>query len=99
MSGLKTLHSDDTGKLLLRLMIGGLMLFHGVFKVQNGIGKLSELVVARGLPSALTYGVHVGEVLAPLMIILGSARASAGFWSRERRPSRFTSLTWETSPS
>lgn len=68
---LKKLHSDDTGKLLLRLMIGGLMLFHGVFKVQNGIGKLTEFMVARGLPAPLGYGVYLGEVLAPLMIILG----------------------------
>ncbi|CAA6813055.1 MAG: Unknown protein, partial [uncultured Sulfurovum sp.] len=28
--------NDDLGKLILRLMIGGLMLFHGVAKLQNG---------------------------------------------------------------
>jgi putative oxidoreductase len=29
------------------------------------------MVVAHGLPAALAYGVYVGEVLAPLMLILG----------------------------
>lgn len=29
---------DDTGKLLLRLAVGGLMLFHGLHKAIDGVG-------------------------------------------------------------
>ncbi|CAA6799645.1 MAG: GntR family transcriptional regulator, partial [uncultured Sulfurovum sp.] len=63
--------NDDLGKLILRLMIGGLMLFHGVAKLQNGIGFIEEMVIGAGLPRELAYGVYIAEVLAPLLIILG----------------------------
>ena len=63
--------SEHLGKLILRLMVGGLMLFHGVNKLQHGIGFIKGLVVAQGLPEILAYGVYVGEVLAPLLLIIG----------------------------
>ena len=63
--------SEHIGKLVLRLMIGGLMLFHGVHKAIHGIGFIKMLVVAHGLPEVLAYGVYVGEILAPLLLILG----------------------------
>ena len=67
------LQSDDTGKLILRLMLGGLMLLHGIHKMQDpgamvGIGKQ---LTAAGLPAFIAYGAYIGEVLAPLMLILG----------------------------
>ncbi len=63
--------TENIGKLILRLMLGGLMLFHGVNKLQHGIGFIKGLVVAQGLPEVLAYGVYVGEVLAPVLLILG----------------------------
>ena len=63
--------SEQLGKLILRLMVGGLMLFHGINKLQHGIGFIKGLVVAQGLPEILAYGVYVGEVLAPLLLIIG----------------------------
>jgi len=63
--------SEHIGKLLLRLMLGGLMLFHGVHKAIHGIGFIKMLVVAHGLPEFLAYGVYVGEILAPLLLLLG----------------------------
>jgi putative oxidoreductase len=62
---------DDTGKLLLRLGFGVLFLLHGVHKMMNGISGIEAMVVQAGLPEAVAYGVYVGEVLAPLLIILG----------------------------
>ena len=47
------------------------MLFHGINKLQHGIGFIKGLVVAQGLPEILAYGVYVGEVLAPLLLIIG----------------------------
>ena len=69
------LQSDDTGKLVLRLTLGILMLLHGIAKMQNpeasmaGIGKM---LAAHGLPAFVAYGAYIGEVLAALMIILGA---------------------------
>ena len=63
--------SEHIGKLLLRLMLGGLLLFHGVHKAIYGIGFIKSLVVAYGLPEILAYGVYVGEIVAPLLLILG----------------------------
>ncbi len=63
--------SEQLGKLILRLMVGGLMLFHGINKLQHGIGFIKGLVVAQGLPEILAYGVYVGEILAPLLLIIG----------------------------
>ena len=52
-------------------MLGGLMLFHGIDKALHGIGFIKGLVAGQGLPEVLAYGVYVGEILAPLFLILG----------------------------
>jgi len=63
--------SANIGKLILRLMVGGLLLFHGLHKLQHGIGPIKSIVVGHGLPEILAYGVYVGELLAPILLILG----------------------------
>ncbi len=67
------LQSDDTGKLILRLTVGVLMLLHGIAKATNpeGLGGISGMLVAKGLPGFIAYGAYIGEILAPLMLILG----------------------------
>lgn len=67
----KKLACDDLGKLLLRLAVGGLMLFHGLHKLLGGVGFISHLLVEKGLPGLIAYGVLIGEVVAPILIILG----------------------------
>jgi putative oxidoreductase len=62
---------DDLGRLLLRLAVGGLMLFHGLHKLFHGVDGISAMLVAKGLPGFIAYGVLVGEVVAPCLIILG----------------------------
>ncbi len=62
---------DDAGKLILRLTVGFLMLAHGLHKLINGIDGISALVATNGWPSALAYGVYIGEIVAPTLIILG----------------------------
>lgn len=71
-----TLH-DDLGKLVLRLTLGGLMLPHGVHKLGTGVGRLADNVANHGLPRFVAYGVYVGEVIAPLLIIVGLATRPA----------------------
>ncbi|MGE4517838.1 MAG: DoxX family protein, partial [Arcobacteraceae bacterium] len=58
--------SSDFGKLLLRLMVGGLMLFHGIAKINGGIDFIITKVTQEGFPEFLAYGVYIGEVVAPL---------------------------------
>lgn len=68
----------DLGLLVLRLSIGGMMLMHGVYKLFNGVGFIEQQVIDAGVPAFVAYGVYIGEVIAPLMIILGVAtRAGA----------------------
>ena len=62
---------DDLGRLALRIALGLLILLHGISKLRNGLGPIEEMVVAHGLPSFVAYGVLVGEVVAPLMLLLG----------------------------
>ena len=63
--------ADDVGKLILRLTLGILMLLHGIAKISGGVDGLEKMVAGAGLPSVLAYGVYVGEVLAPLLVIFG----------------------------
>jgi len=62
---------DDSAKLVLRLAVGFLMLFHGISKLTNGVSGLEGMMQSNGLPSFFAYGVYLGEVLAPLMLIFG----------------------------
>ena len=62
---------NDTGKLVLRLTLGILILLHGIAKLTNGIAPIEGMVTGMGLPAFLAYGVYVGEILAPLMLIVG----------------------------
>jgi len=63
--------SQSTGKLILRVMTGGLLLFHGIDKVLHGIGFIESMMRVEGLPREVAFGVYIGEVLAPLMLLLG----------------------------
>src|SRR5690242_19579633 len=62
---------EDLGKLVLRLVLGILILLHGISKLRGGIGFITPLVTGLGMPPWVSYGVYIGEVLAPLMLILG----------------------------
>ena len=65
--------NDAVGKLILRLTLGVLILFHGVSKILNPgyLDSIGKQLASIGLPAAIAYGVYFGEVLAPLMIIWG----------------------------
>ena len=67
--------AHDLGAFLLRLMLGGLLLFHGVSKALNGIDWIKASLVSHHLPALIAYGVFIGEILAPLLIL-------AGIWTR-----------------
>ena len=62
---------DDAGKLILRLTVGLLMLSHGLHKLIHGIDGISALIATNGWPNVLAYGVYIGEIVAPVLIVLG----------------------------
>ncbi|MBX9402173.1 DoxX family protein [Lysobacter sp. BMK333-48F3] len=63
--------SRDLALLLLRLSLGALILLHGIAKLRGGLDGIVGMLQAHGLPGFFGYGVLVGEVLAPLLLILG----------------------------
>lgn len=65
--------SEDTAKLLLRLVVGGTVLLHGIFKITHpeAIGFIGGLFATWHLPMFLAYLIYLGEVVAPLLVILG----------------------------
>ncbi|MGO4154244.1 DoxX family protein [Cupriavidus sp. YAF13] len=70
--------SQDLGKAVLRIVLGVLVLLHGISKLIAGPGFVTQVVTQAGLPVVLAYGVYIGEVVAPVLLILGLwARAAA----------------------
>jgi putative oxidoreductase len=67
----RSMNNSDLGKLLLRLPVGGLMMFHGIYKLIHGYGFIVTKLEHAGLPAILVAGVPLGEVVAPLLIVLG----------------------------
>ncbi len=74
----KEKYMDDQAKLLLRLTVGFTMLLHGIAKF-DGIEFITGTLVGIGLPGIIANGVYIGEVLAPLMVIVG-LYARVGGW-------------------
>lgn len=68
-------NTHELGKLLLRVTLGALLLVHGITKVGAGVDWIGGMLQQAGLPGVLAYGVYVGELLAPLLLI-------AGLWTR-----------------
>ena len=61
----------DFAKLLLRVVLGVLILLHGISKIKSGPAMILDLVGSTGAPAALGYLVYIGEVLAPALLIIG----------------------------
>jgi len=69
---------EDLGKLVLRLALGVILLFHGVFKLRHGVAWIGGPLAAFGLPAFLAYGTYLAEVLAPVLLVVGyKARLAA----------------------
>ena len=61
----------DFAKLLLRVVLGLLILAHGIGKIKSGPGMIVDLVVQHHLPAFVGYLVYIGEVVAPALLIVG----------------------------
>ena len=63
--------SKDIGLFIVRITIAVPMLMYGISKIIHGISYIEGLLTEKGLPSVLAYGVYVGEVISPLLLIVG----------------------------
>lgn len=57
--------------LILRGVLGLLMLFHGIAKLNHGVDGIGNMLAEKGIPSFVAYGVIIGEVVAPILMIIG----------------------------
>lgn len=73
----KTMNKEDSGKLLLRLTAGLLMLPHGLAKL-GGVDRIAGMLEAKGLPGVMAYMVYVGEIAIPVLLIIGLFTRFAG---------------------
>jgi len=64
-------HYNDAAKLVLRLTIGILLLLHGLAKLSSGVAGIGGMLASKGLPTFIAYGAYLGEVLGPVLLILG----------------------------
>ena len=66
--------TPDRAKLILRLAVGGLVLLHGLFKLTHPAmvtGFVADSFMHAHLPAFLAYLIYIGEVVAPIMLIIG----------------------------
>jgi putative oxidoreductase len=61
----------DIGKLILRLTVAILLVFHGISKLRHGVAWMAGPLEAHHLPTWIAYGVYIGEVVAPILLIAG----------------------------
>lgn len=61
----------DAGKLILRVTLGILVLLHGIHKLLGGVGGIEGMVQNAGLPWILAYGVFIGEIVGPILLVIG----------------------------
>jgi putative oxidoreductase len=62
---------EDLGRLVLRVTLALLLLSHGVSKLIGGVDFITGMLDNMGLPEAIGYLVYVGEVVAPLLLLVG----------------------------
>lgn len=63
--------AHDLGKLIIRVALGALILLHGIAKLTGGIAGIGQMLQGTDLPPVLAYAVLIGEVLGPLLLIVG----------------------------
>jgi putative oxidoreductase len=63
--------SVDAALLILRLVLGVLILLHGIGKLPTPPAGIVEGLTKMNLPAALAYGVYLGEIVGPALVIVG----------------------------
>jgi putative oxidoreductase len=61
----------EIGKLVLRATLGGLLIFHGIAKLKSGVEGIVQSLSGLSFPAEFAYLVYVGELVAPIFLIIG----------------------------
>jgi putative oxidoreductase len=61
----------DAALLILRLVLGITVLLHGIAKLPPPPAPIVDMLAKANLPSALAWGVYLGEIVAPILLIVG----------------------------
>jgi len=61
----------DAALLILRLVLGLLFLLHGISKLPPPPSGIVDTLVQHNLPAVLAYGTYIGEIVAPILLIVG----------------------------
>lgn len=61
----------DAALLILRLVLGILILLHGIAKLPPPPTPVVNMLAGMNVPTVLAYGVYLGEIVAPILIIIG----------------------------
>jgi putative oxidoreductase len=70
MKAFDAFHHPAAGIALLRWTLAILLLLHGIAKILGGVAGIEGMLGRAGLPTFLAYGVYVGEVVAPLLLLV-----------------------------
>jgi putative oxidoreductase len=68
---MNTYSRHDIAKLILRLSLGILVLLHGIAKMRGGVAPIEQMLQGMNLPGFFAYGVFLGEVVGPALVIIG----------------------------
>jgi len=71
MNTLEKIQNKETGVLILRISIGILVLFHGIANMNSNYSFIKSVLKGVGIPEFIAYAVFIGEIVAPILIIIG----------------------------
>ncbi|WP_420386355.1 DoxX family protein [Roseivirga sp.] len=68
---MKTEKQQDIALLMLRLLVGLLIILHGIGNLSSGYAFIGSVMEGAGLPRFFAFGAFIGEIIAPILIIIG----------------------------
>ena len=71
MNTLEKIQNKETGVLILRISIGILVLFHGIANMNSNYSFIKSVLKGVGIPEFIAYAVFIGEIVAPILIVIG----------------------------